>query len=518
MTLGLTAQYNNFHPFINSFYETGGTLRFFKQPIITQNLDGNAQLRIKVTTSAVPEPNPVAVYYTDAVVIEDDECYFTVLDRIGSPLMVGRIYQCHFEVINNSNEVSSGGPGSTGPQGATGVMGATGATGATGSTGPQGIQGPTGTTGAQGVQGVQGVTGVTGATGATGPQGDIGPTGSTSIPDTLQTSTGNIFIATNTPSFGRVLTATSSTNAQWEVNTQPGAGLILLNPGNQLVVAPKPNSGVTLDSGLVSLDLSANNISGILSVVDGGTGSTTLGNGNVLVGDGTNPVESIKPAPTGDFVGTTDNQTLTNKTMVSITNTIAASALMLPNATILDVVSTVPNADEILVTNSSSAAAWKPLFYQSSAGLILFNDYTLTINSIGVPEPYLPPLVDGVIGQFGADFATPYATLGRLIYINPISKLFLLSFHFKVRTTNPSAFDIVNVQVLKNGVVLNGGMVNATGIATNNGVASSIVLPLAGAPLEQNDYLEVFVANLSSSFDLVFTFPTQFGGFAYRTL
>ena len=43
-----------------------------------------------------------------------------------------------------------------------------------------------------------------------------------------------------------------------------------------------------------------------------GTGNTTLTSGNVLVGNGTSAVQTTKAAPSGDFVGTTDTQSLTN--------------------------------------------------------------------------------------------------------------------------------------------------------------------------------------------------------------
>lgn len=54
-------------------------------------------------------------------------------------------------------------------------------------------------------------------------------------------------------------------------------------------------------------------------VADGGTGVSTLGSGNVLVGAGTSAVTSSKAAPSGDFVGTTDTQTLSGKTLTAPT-------------------------------------------------------------------------------------------------------------------------------------------------------------------------------------------------------
>jgi hypothetical protein len=56
---------------------------------------------------------------------------------------------------------------------------------------------------------------------------------------------------------------------------------------------------------------------GPLSVTQGGTGVVALTAGQVLVGDGVNPVDITKAAPTGDFVGTTDAQTLSNKNLVN---------------------------------------------------------------------------------------------------------------------------------------------------------------------------------------------------------
>lgn len=55
--------------------------------------------------------------------------------------------------------------------------------------------------------------------------------------------------------------------------------------------------------------------SGLWNVSEGGTGQITLATGKVLIGNGTNAVDITKSAPTGAFVGDTDIQTLTNKTI-----------------------------------------------------------------------------------------------------------------------------------------------------------------------------------------------------------
>ena len=63
----------------------------------------------------------------------------------------------------------------------------------------------------------------------------------------------------------------------------------------------------------------ASAVSGVLAVANGGTGAATHTNGNVLLGAGANAITSAKAAPSGDFVGSSDTQTLTNKTLTSPT-------------------------------------------------------------------------------------------------------------------------------------------------------------------------------------------------------
>lgn len=56
---------------------------------------------------------------------------------------------------------------------------------------------------------------------------------------------------------------------------------------------------------------------GTLSVSNGGTGATTFSSGSVLIGNGTGTITATKAAPTGDFVGTNDTQTLASKILTS---------------------------------------------------------------------------------------------------------------------------------------------------------------------------------------------------------
>ena len=57
-----------------------------------------------------------------------------------------------------------------------------------------------------------------------------------------------------------------------------------------------------------------------IGVADGGTGAVTFSTG-ILKADGTNAFTTVT-APSGDIVGTSDTQTLTNKTINSTSNTI----------------------------------------------------------------------------------------------------------------------------------------------------------------------------------------------------
>jgi len=70
-------------------------------------------------------------------------------------------------------------------------------------------------------------------------------------------------------------------------------------------------TGLTLTGGPITTSGTLT-IGGTLGVANGGTGATTLS--GVVIGNGTSAF-TTKTNPTGAFVGTTDTQTLTNKTV-----------------------------------------------------------------------------------------------------------------------------------------------------------------------------------------------------------
>lgn len=106
------------------------------------------------------------------------------------------------------------------------------------------------------------------------------------------------------------------------------------------------NSDITSLSGLTTP----------LSVAQGGTGATTHTSGGVLVGAGTSAPTSSKAAPTGDFVGTTDTQTLTNKTLTAPTVTSPVLNTGVSGSAVLDEDNMVSDSATQLATQQSIKA------------------------------------------------------------------------------------------------------------------------------------------------------------------
>ncbi len=130
---------------------------------------------------------------------------------------------------------------------------------------------------------------------------------------------------------GWVCTSDSTTDV---VDTDPlaysqfsGAGQItagdgLSKSGNVLNVDLKTDGGLVIASGQLAINLGASNITGTLAVGDGGTGATMFTSNYLLQGNGSGAVTAVKAAPSGTIVGTSDTQTLTNKTISALTNSI----------------------------------------------------------------------------------------------------------------------------------------------------------------------------------------------------
>jgi hypothetical protein len=221
----------------------------------------------------------------------------------------------------------TGPQGSVGPTGAVGPTGSQGEQGVAGPTGPQGAVGDVGPTGPQGIQGIQGIQGDTGATGPTGPQGiqgDVGPTG----PQGIQ----------------GVVGATGPTGAQG-LQGDTGATGPTGPQGIQGVAGPTGPQGIQGDTGLTGAtgptgaqgiqgDVGPTGPQGVQGIqgiqgdtgATGPTGPTVYPAAGMAVSTGT-AWGTSKTTPAGDVVGTTDTQTLINKTVEFVDGSAAAPSI-----------------------------------------------------------------------------------------------------------------------------------------------------------------------------------------------
>lgn len=136
---------------------------------------------------------------------------------------------------------------------------------------------------------------------------------------------------------------------------------------NVLVGAVAPTAGQVLTATTISdaswVTPSVTTVTGVLPVANGGTGLSTLTLGRVLVGADASAVNLTKAAPVGDFVGTTDTQTLTGKTLSSTTNNVHARALINATGSVVIDGSAAPTTGQVMIASSGTAAAWSaPVF------------------------------------------------------------------------------------------------------------------------------------------------------------
>jgi hypothetical protein len=141
---------------------------------------------------------------------------------------------------------------------------------------------------------------------------------------------------------GVAQSVTSTANVIITVNGVLQAPGVAYNiSGTNIVFTSVPNSGASF-SGIVlgnsyetnvplansvgptqlqfgAVDLAGDKVTGILPVVDGGTGATTTAAARTSLGLGS---IAVLAAPSGTVVGTTDAQTLTNKTLTSIAGSV----------------------------------------------------------------------------------------------------------------------------------------------------------------------------------------------------
>src|SRR6202000_2359358 len=95
-----------------------------------------------------------------------------------------------------------------------------------------------------------------------------------------------------------------------------------------------------------------NSLSGTLDVDKGGTGAGSFTAGNFLQGNGMSTVTALKLVPTGNVVGTTDAQVLTNKSLDDATTYIIDNAD--PTISITFDAGGATSTTTIIATNSTS--------------------------------------------------------------------------------------------------------------------------------------------------------------------
>jgi hypothetical protein len=98
-----------------------------------------------------------------------------------------------------------------------------------------------------------------------------------------------------------------------------------------------------------------------VAVSSGGTGVTSLTSGNVLIGNGIGAVMTTKVAPSGVFVGTTDIQSLTNKTITDVTNIIRATQLATTGADVVVSAGAPPISGQVLTAIDATTAHFADL-------------------------------------------------------------------------------------------------------------------------------------------------------------
>jgi hypothetical protein len=160
-----------------------------------------------------------------------------------------------------------------------------------------------------------------------------GGTGATSAPTArtnlgATTVGGNFFTLTNPSAirFPRInadntVSSLSDTDFRTAIGAGTGNGTVT-SVGGTGTVNGLTLTGTVTGSGNLTLGGTLSNISlssqvtNVLPVINGGTGVTFPGLTGVVIGSGTSAF-TAKTNPTGAFVGTTDTQTLTNKTLTS---------------------------------------------------------------------------------------------------------------------------------------------------------------------------------------------------------
>lgn len=176
----------------------------------------------------------------------------------------------------------------------------------------------------------------------------------TSNDQMLYTVAGNTYDVTSLTSFSRGLMGLAN-NTQWQSSLvlQPGVHVQAFNVNLQSI----SNNPISANELLYGVGANTYGTTSLTSagraLLDDATAAdqrTTLGLGTI----------ATLSAPSGDIVGTTDVQTLTNKTLLDSTNTIGATHLVASGGSTIQLNTTPqPTLGQVLVATSASSASWQ---------------------------------------------------------------------------------------------------------------------------------------------------------------
>ncbi len=152
------------------------------------------------------------------------------------------------------------------------------------------------------------------------------------------------------------------------------------------LAASGANSDITSLSGLTTP----------LTVAQGGTGVATHGSGKILVGAGTSAIVSTLAAPSGAIVGTTDTQTLTNKTLTSPAVTGLTGSLSSPVLTTPQIEDTSANHQYIVAVSELASDRTVTLPLLTGNDEFVFAAHTKTLTNKTLTAPVITGSVTGV--------------------------------------------------------------------------------------------------------------------------
>lgn len=124
-------------------------------------------------------------------------------------------------------------------------------------------------------------------------------------------ASGNVLVGNGTSAITATLAAPTSAFVGL-TDTQTLTNKTLTSP---TISTPSITGGTIANATLTNPTMSGLILGTPLDVGSGGTGVATLTSGNVLVGNGTSAVTTTLAAPSSAFVGLTDNQNMTNKSI-----------------------------------------------------------------------------------------------------------------------------------------------------------------------------------------------------------